>query len=91
MGFKPRDILMSFLIEALLIAALGGLLGLALGSVANGATRSISLGSRNIQFALRVDATIVTTVAIVTLILGILGGLLPAMNAMRVKVLEALH
>ncbi|HEY7427736.1 MAG TPA: FtsX-like permease family protein [Gemmataceae bacterium] len=91
MGFKPRAILMSFLIEAVLIAALGGLLGLALGSAANGATRSISLGSRNIQFALRVDATIVTTVAIVTLILGILGGLLPAMNAMRVKVLEALH
>lgn len=91
MGFKPRDILLCFLIEAVLIAMLGGLLGLALGSVANGATRSISLGARNIQFALRVDAAIVLSVSLVTLLLGILGGLLPALNAMRIKVLEALH
>jgi putative ABC transport system permease protein len=91
MGFKPRDILLCFLVEAVLIAVLGGLLGLALGSAANGVTRSISLGARSIQFALRVDAAIVMTVSLVTLFLGILGGLLPALNAMRIKVLEALH
>jgi ABC-type lipoprotein release transport system permease subunit len=91
MGFKPRDILACFLLEAMLIALLGGALGLALGSAANGVTRSISLGAREIQFSLRVDAWIVMVVGVVTFILGILGGLLPAMNAMRVKALEALH
>jgi ABC-type lipoprotein release transport system permease subunit len=91
MGFKPRDILLCFLLEALLIAGLGGALGLALGSGANGVTRTISLGAREIQFALRVDAWIVVAVAVVTAIFGFLGGLLPAMNAMRVKPLRALH
>lgn len=91
MGFEPRDILLSFLLEAILIAAIGGLLGVALGAAANGLTRSVSLGARQIDFALRVDGGILIFAAIFTLIMGIVGGLLPALSAMRIKPLEALH
>jgi putative ABC transport system permease protein len=91
MGFEARDILLSFLIEAILIAAIGGLLGVALGAAANGLTRSVSLGARQIDFALRVDGAILIFAGVFSIIMGILGGLLPALSAMRIKPLEALH
>lgn len=91
MGFEPRDILLSFLLEAILIAVIGGLLGLALGTAANGLTRSVSLGERQIDFALRIDGGILMFAAIFTISMGIVGGLLPALSAMRIKPLEALH
>jgi putative ABC transport system permease protein len=91
MGFEARDILLSFLLEAILIAVIGGLLGVALGAATNGLTRSASLGARQIDFAFRVDGGILVFAAIFTVIMGILGGLLPALSAMRIKPLEALH
>jgi ABC-type antimicrobial peptide transport system permease subunit len=91
MGFESGDILLSFLLEAILIAAIGGLLGVALGAATNGLTRSAAIGARQIDFAFRVDAGIVTFAALFTFVMGALGGLLPALSAMRIKPLEALH
>ncbi len=91
MGFEAGDILLSFLLEAILIALIGGILGVALGTAANGITRTTSIGARQIDFAFRVDAAIVAFAAAFTLVMGILGGLLPALSAMRIKPLEALH
>jgi ABC-type lipoprotein release transport system permease subunit len=91
MGFESADIVLSFLLEAMLIAAIGGVLGLALGAATNGLTRSASIGARQIDFAFRVDSGIIAFAAGFSLVMGILGGLLPALSAMRVKPLEALH
>jgi putative ABC transport system permease protein len=91
MGFEARDIVVSFLLEAISIAVIGGLLGVALGAAANGLTRSASLGARQIDFAFRVDGGIVAFAALFSAIMGILGGLLPALSAMRIKPLEALY
>jgi putative ABC transport system permease protein len=91
MGFEAGDILLSFLLEAILIALIGGLLGVALGAAANGITRTTSIGARQIDFAFRVDAAILAFAALFTLLMGILGGLLPALSAMRIKPLTALH
>jgi ABC-type lipoprotein release transport system permease subunit len=91
MGFESADIVLSFLLEAVLIAAIGGLLGVALGAATNGLTRSASIGARQIDFAFRVDGGIIAFAAVFTLVMGILGGLLPALSAMRIKPLEALH
>jgi putative ABC transport system permease protein len=91
LGFEARDILLSFLIEAILIAAIGGTLGVALGTATNGLTRSFSLGARHIDFAFQVDGKILAIAGLFSVIMGVLGGLLPALSAMRVKPLEALH
>src|SRR5579875_2427016 len=91
LGFRGRDILLSFLVEALLIAVIGGLLGMALGAATNGITRSVALGARHIDFAFRVDGKILLFAGMFSLIMGILGGLLPALSAMRIKPLEALR
>jgi putative ABC transport system permease protein len=91
MGFEAREILVSFLLEALLIAGLGGGLGLALGCGLNGVTRSASLGARQVDFTFHVDQVTVLAVAAFTALMGVLGGLLPALSAMRVKPLAALR
>jgi putative ABC transport system permease protein len=91
MGFESGDILLSFLLEAILIAVIGGVLGVALGAATNGITRTTSIGARQIDFSFRVDAGIMTFAALFTVLMGVLGGLLPAMSAMRIKPLEALH
>jgi ABC-type antimicrobial peptide transport system permease subunit len=91
MGFASGEILVSFLLEALFIAALGGGLGLGIGCGLNGATRSASLGARQVDFTFHVDQTIVIAVATFTVVMGTLGGLLPALSAMRVKPLAALR
>jgi putative ABC transport system permease protein len=91
LGYEAVHILLSFLLEATLIAVLGGGVGLALGYAANGLTQSAAIGGRQIDFAFRVDATVVAFAAAFTVVLGALGGALPALSAMRVKPLEALR
>jgi ABC-type antimicrobial peptide transport system permease subunit len=91
MGYASRDILLSFLLEAVLISLIGGGLGLGLGYATNGLTRSTAVGSRQIEFAFKVDGGIVLLAGGFTVGMGIMGGLLPAMSAMRIKPLEALR
>ena len=91
MGFEAVHILLSFLIEAVLIALLGGGLGLALGYAANGLTQSTAIGARHIDFTFRIDAGIVCFAGVFAVVMGVLGGGLPALSAMRIKPLEALR
>ena len=66
-------------------------LGLALGCAANGFTQTAALGSRQVDFSFRVDAGIASLGVAFALVMGALGGALPALSAMRVKPLEALR
>jgi putative ABC transport system permease protein len=91
MGYEALHILISFLMEAVLIALIGGTIGIALGYATNGLSRSTAIGARQIEFAFRVDGTIVGVAAVFTIGMGVLGGLLPAMSAMRIKPLQALR
>src|SRR5262249_36343038 len=97
LGFAPWQVLVSFLLESLLIALAGGLLGCAVGSLAGGWTASSIVsggqggGGKSVVLKLTVDSTILTAGLLFTLIMGGLGGLLPALSAMRLKPLESLR
>lgn len=91
LGFKPSEILISFLLEALLISAIGGGLGIAIGTLANGVSSSASVGAREVEFAFRVTESTITFAAGFALSMGVLGGLLPALSVIRVQPLEALR
>jgi len=96
LGFTPAQVLTSFLLESVLIALVGGLLGCALGLLANGwsATSIIqdSLGGgRSVVLKLVVDAPTVGVGIAYSLLMGVVGGLLPAMSAMRLKPLESMR
>jgi hypothetical protein len=96
-GYSPGQVLMSFYIESLVIAVIGGAMGCALAYlVANGYTASSIVsggqgGGKSIVFKLVVDGSIVAVGMLFTLFMGSKGGLLPALSAMRLKPLDAIR
>lgn len=90
-GFRPYEIVISFLAESLLIAAFGGFLGISLGYATNGMTTSTSLSTYEVHLAFNVDSTTVLIASLATFIMGFLGGILPALSVVRVQPLEALR
>jgi putative ABC transport system permease protein len=96
LGFARWQILMSFFLESLVIALIGGALGCALGSLADGWEASSIVsggqgGGKSVLLKLVVDANIVSAGMLFTLLMGGVGGLLPALSAMRLRPLEALR
>jgi ABC-type lipoprotein release transport system permease subunit len=90
-GFARWQVLLSFLIEALLLALVGGVLGCALGSAAHGWSASSLVGNRNMTFRLLVDGETLSLALLFTVGMGALGGLLPALSTVRVRPLETLR
>jgi putative ABC transport system permease protein len=96
LGYTPLQVLMSFFLESLLLAVLGGLLGCAIGSLCHGFTASSIAGSgagggKSVVLKLVVDQYILATGLGFALVMGALGGLVPALSAMRLKPLESLR
>jgi ABC-type lipoprotein release transport system permease subunit len=96
LGFARWQILNSFFLEALMLALIGGALGCALGSLANGysATSILSSGmggGKSVVLKLVVDARILTAGMVFSLVMGAIGGLVPALSAMRLKPLESVR
>ncbi len=94
LGFKGTTVLLALLIEALLLATIGGLLG---GTIAyilfNGYTVSTLAGASFSQtaFAFAVTGEIIQQGLTLALIVGFLGGVFPAWNAARRDITEALR
>ncbi len=93
LGFSRFAIFLAFLIEALLIGAVGGLLGALMVLPFDG----IETGTMNMQtfteiaFAFRVDGNILITGAIMATVLGVIGGVVPAAMAARQEPCKALR
>ncbi len=90
LGFKPYEILISFLLEAILISIVGGFLGIMIGMAVNGFSRSTAVGAREVEFAFKVTESTIMFAAGFSISMGIMGGLLPALSVVRVQPLEAL-
>jgi ABC-type lipoprotein release transport system permease subunit len=95
LGYQRGQILISFLLESLVLALAGGLLGCLLGLVADGWTaRSIISGGGGGKFVvlkLVVSREILATGLLLSLFMGALGGFIPAVSAMRLRALESLR
>jgi ABC-type antimicrobial peptide transport system permease subunit len=96
LGYARWHILVSFLLESLVIAFLGGLVGCALGSLTDGLTANSMIGGGNgggktVVINLVVDANIWAAGMFLAVLMGALGGLLPAISAIRLKALDALR
>jgi len=96
LGFKRWQILISFMIESLAIAFVGGLLGCLIGYLANGFEAASTLsggqgGGKSVTLTMQVDVQIIAAGLLFTLVMGRLGGLVPALSAMRMEILESLR
>lgn len=93
LGFSRTAILVSFLFESLLLAALGGVLGILLVLPVNGLTTGISSFTTftEIAFQLRITPQTMAASLAFALLMGAAGGLLPAWQAARKEILTALR
>lgn len=97
LGFKRFQILCSFLVESLVIAVLGGLVGLALayvfadGSTVNSIVGGQGGGGKSVVLRMTVDLSVLLSAAILTFFMGAVGGFIPSVSAMRLRPLESLR
>ena len=96
LGYYRWQILVTFLLEAMLIGIIGGLIGCALGYLVNGysATSVVSGGqgsNKTVVLEMTVDHNILALGMLFTLLMAGLGGLLPSVSAMRLKPLDAVR
>lgn len=93
LGFPRKSILAAFLIESLLLGALGGILGLGAASL----MQWVSISTINFQtfselaFGFVLNIKIASQTFAFALIMGLLGGFLPALRAARYNIVEALR
>jgi ABC-type antimicrobial peptide transport system permease subunit len=93
LGFKRRSILVVFLIESLVIAISGGIVGLFLASFLQFFNIStLNFGSfAELSFGFSLSPTIVISSLLFAVLMGILGGFLPSVRAARLNIVNALR
>ncbi len=93
LGFKRRSILVVFLIESLVIAITGGVIGIFLASF----LQFFNISTLNFQsfselaFSFSLSPSIIITSLIFAVAMGIVGGFLPSVRASRLKIVNALR
>ncbi len=93
LGYQRRDILIAFLLESSLLGFLGGLIGLFFASF----MQLITISTMNFQtfselaFSFSLNFDIIYMGMAFALIMGFLGGVLPAVRASRMMIVDALR
>jgi ABC-type lipoprotein release transport system permease subunit len=93
LGFRRRNILLAFLIEALLISLIGGALGILLASMLQFVTVSMLNFASFSELAFGFNLTLSIILASIgfALAMGIIGGFFPAVQASRLNIVNALR
>jgi len=93
LGFQRRSILQAFLLESLLLGLLGGVAGLFLASF----LQLITVSTMNFQtfselaFSFTLTPGIIASSLLFALVMGFVGGVLPALRAARLQIVDALR
>ena len=93
LGFRRSSILAAFLLESILLAIVGGVMGLALASFLQAFTITTMNWQSFSQLAFGFDLTpriVVTTMAF-SIFMGLVGGFLPSVRAARLEIVDSLR
>ncbi len=96
-GFSRRSVLASFVLEALLLCLIGGVLGTALAFVLFNLVLTRPTGTMNFRtfsevlFNFRLTPPLIAGGLVFSLAMGLLGGFFPAARAARLKIINALR
>jgi len=93
LGFRPRSVLASFLLEAVFIATIGGAIGCLIALPINGLVTSTTnwASFSELAFAFRITPALLVNGMIFAIVMGVIGGFLPARHAAKQQVVEALR
>jgi len=87
-GARRGDILLQFLVEALVISLLGGALGLLLGAMFADVMEKVL---KQMNFKTEINATVIIASLATAVIVGVVSGLYPAFKASRLDPVDALR
>jgi putative ABC transport system permease protein len=93
LGFQRRSVLVAFLVESVLLALAGGAVGIGLASLLS-FTRVSTLNFSNfseIGFGFALTPGVIRDAMIFAVVMGIVGGVLPAARAARLNIVNALR
>ena len=88
-GAKRRDILIQFLLEAAMLSLVGGGIGIAGGWLVSRLASRIEIGGQTIPSMISPD--IVILAISVSVLIGLISGIYPALRASRLNPIDALH
>ncbi len=93
LGFRPRSVLASFVLESAVIAAAGGVLGCVLALPINGIVTSTTnwASFSEIAFSFRVTPGLLLAGLVFGIVMGVVGGFFPARRAAKLPVVQALR
>jgi ABC-type antimicrobial peptide transport system permease subunit len=93
LGFRPRSVLASFLVESAIVAALGGAVGCLLALPINGLVAGTTnwASFSEIAFGFRVTPGLLLAGMVFAVVMGVVGGFFPARQAARSRVVEAIR
>lgn len=93
LGFSRRSVLTAFLLESLLIAIIGGVIGIFLASF----LQFFSISTLNwssfaeLAFSFSLSTSIIVSSLVFAIFMGVLGGFLPSVRAARLNIVGALR
>jgi len=88
-GAKRKDILLQFLVEAMVLSLLGGLIGAALGWGVASLMGQVQFGGSTITPVVSADSVLLATMF--SMVVGLFFGIYPAQRASRLQPVEALR
>ena len=93
LGFRPWSVMLSFVIESVIIALIGGVIGCLLALPINGLTTSTTnfQSFSEVAFAFKVTPGTMMTGMVFAAVMGVLGGFLPALGAARQSLATSLR
>lgn len=93
LGFRRRNILSAFLVEALLLSLAGGVVGLFAASLLSLVTVSTTNWDTfsELAFSFALSPSIFGLALVFSLVMGVVGGFLPAVRAARMNIVNALR
>jgi putative ABC transport system permease protein len=92
LGFSRFSILFSFVMESVLLAIVGGVLGCLIALPMNGYTAATGTNAfSELAFAFKVTPTLLIIGLSFAVVMGFVGGLLPAFRAARMPITRALR
>ncbi|MBI4539120.1 MAG: ABC transporter permease [Gemmatimonadetes bacterium] len=93
LGFPPRSILVSFVLEAVMLSLLGGAMGCLLTLPINGIVTSTTnwVSFSEVAFAFRVTPDLLAAGLVFSALMGLVGGLFPAWRAARQSIVHVMR